>query len=345
MSVQIRNAGIFVVSRCYAFAEFTIESRLPFYWETTLPVLEIHNLRKSYNGVKAVDGIGFSIEAGEVFGLLGPNGAGKSTTIDIIATILQPDDGEVRIRGSITSRSTEYKYRIGYVPQEISLNEQLTAAENLAFVGRLYDIPADELRRRVPETLESVGLADRSREPVHQFSGGMKRRLNIACAMVHRPDVVLMDEPTVGVDPHARAYIFEIVERLASQGKAILYTTHYMEEAERLCQRTAIIDRGKIVAVGTLSELIALIKAKREIVIEADALSSESVERLSAKLGRVTWAMEDHRVRLSIADGRIGMVDVINTAHEMGIRVRNAAMNEPDLETVFLELTGHALRD
>lgn len=311
----------------------------------SLAVLEIRNLKKSYNGVRAVDGISFAIEAGEIVGLLGPNGAGKSTTIDVIATILPPDEGDVVIHDQITSRSADYKYRIGYVPQEIALNQRLSAQENLTFVGKLYDIPAGQLRTRVPETLQAVGLFDRRDDPVNTFSGGMKRRLNIACGIIHKPDVVLLDEPTVGVDPHARAFIFDIVERLASEGKAILYTTHYMEEAQRLCRRTAIIDRGKIVAMGTLAELIARIKAKREVIVDADGLSSETIARLSAILGRVSWSMEGTRARLSIADSQVGMIDVIQTAHDLGIRIRNVSMNEPDLETVFLELTGHALRD
>lgn len=310
-----------------------------------MPVLELRNLCKSYNGHKAVNGISLGIEAGEIFGLLGPNGAGKSTTIDMIATILQPDEGEIILQGGIASRHKEYKYRIGYVPQEIALNEQLTARENLAFVGRLYELSGAELRRRVNETVEAVGLGDRSDEPVAGFSGGMKRRLNIACALVHKPELVLMDEPTVGVDPHARAYIFDIVERLAEAGRAVLYTTHYMEEAQRLCRRTAIIDRGKIIAVGTPAELISRAQAKREVVIEAETLSTDVVKRLSDRLGPVSWNGHDAIVRLTLDDGRLGLIDIMHAADEFGLRVRNIGVNEPNLETVFLELTGHALRD
>ncbi|HWL95562.1 MAG TPA: ABC transporter ATP-binding protein [Phycisphaerae bacterium] len=310
-----------------------------------MAVLEVRNLRKSYDRVPAVDGISFSIEEGEVFGLLGPNGAGKSTTIDIIATILKQDTGESIIRGSLSSRSKPYKYRIGYVPQELSLNDRLTAAENLTFVGKLYDLSRDELKRRVPETIDAVGLSDRAHDKVGTFSGGMKRRLNIGCAIVHHPDVVLMDEPTAGVDPHARAYIFEIVERLSAQRKAILYTTHYMEEAQRLCSRTAIIDRGNIVAVGTLNELIELVRAKREVILEADHLAPEAIGRLAAGLGNVPFRIESDRARLTLQNGGHGIVDVITKAHELGIPIRGASITEPNLETVFLELTGHALRD
>ncbi len=310
-----------------------------------MAVLEVRNLKKSYGGTRAVDGISFSIEAGEVVGLLGPNGAGKSTTIDIIATILQPDEGEVVIHGDITSRRSDYKYHLGYVPQEISLNEKLTAQENLRFVGRLYDFHGDDLRQRVEESLRSVGLIDRARDVVATFSGGMKRRLNIAAALVHRPDVVLMDEPTVGVDPHARAYIFDIVERLAEEGRAILYTTHYMEEAQRLCGRTAIIDRGRIVAVGTLEELINLVKARRIVTLKADGLSNENVAALAHRLGDVGWSIENSSAMLSLNDGRGGLVEVLQAAHEEGLRITGAGIHEPTLENVFLELTGHALRD
>ncbi len=310
-----------------------------------MAILEVRHLKKSYGGVRAVDDISFSIDAGEVFGLLGPNGAGKSTTIDIIATILQPDEGDVVIGGAVISHGNGYKYRIGYVPQEISLNERLSAAENLAFVGKLYDIHVSELERRVPETLGTVGLVDRADDLVGTFSGGMKRRLNIACALIHRPQVILMDEPTAGVDPHARAYIFDIVESLAADGKAILYTTHYMEEAQRLCGRTAIIDRGKIIAVGTLGELISLVRAKREIVLEADGLGDESLHRLCGMFHQVTGAMENGRARLTLNDGGVSLIDVIQKAQDSGIRIKGVGLKEPNLETVFLSLTGHALRD
>ncbi|MBX3394402.1 MAG: ABC transporter ATP-binding protein [Phycisphaerae bacterium] len=310
-----------------------------------MAVLELRSLCKSYDGLKAVDGISLEIEAGEIFGLLGPNGAGKSTTIDMIATILQPDEGEIILLGGIASRHREYKYRIGYVPQEIALNEQLTALENLAFVGRLYGLSGGELSRRVIETVEAVGLGDRSDEPVAGFSGGMKRRLNIACALVHKPAVVLMDEPTVGVDPHARAYIFDIVERLAEEGRAVLYTTHYMEEAQRLCRRTAIIDRGKIIAVGSPAELISHAKARREVVMEVESLSADVAKRLSDRLGPVSWNGHDAVVRLTLVDGRFGLIDIVHAANDLGLRVKNIGVKEPNLETVFLELTGHALRD
>lgn len=193
-----------------------------------MPILSVRDLRKSYAKIQAVDGVSFEIDPGEIFGLLGPNGAGKSTTIDIIATLLKADSGEIAINGTPASRSSAYKRRIGYVPQEISLADKLTARENLTLIGRLYDLGGANLRARVTETLDSVGLLDRADDRVGKFSGGMRRRINIGGALLHQPDLVLMDEPTAGVDPQARAFIFDIVERLAAEGRAVLYTTHYM---------------------------------------------------------------------------------------------------------------------
>ena len=249
-----------------------------------MPVLQVYDLHKTYGEIRAVDGISFSIGAGEIFGLLGLNGAGKTTTINIIATLLTADQGEVSINDTVSSFSPQYKRKLGYVPQEISLTDKLTAYENLMLVGRLYDLRGITLKRRVAGTLEAVGLTDRASDLVKTYSGGMKRRLNIAGALLHEPDLLLLDEPTAGVDPQARAYIFKIVERLAEQGCAILYTTHYMEEAQRLCRRTVIIDHGKILAMGTLSELVQRINAKRELIIESQGLSEEIVAQLAACL-------------------------------------------------------------
>ncbi len=310
-----------------------------------MPVLNVCDLHKSYGDLRAVDGVSFSIEAGEIFGLLGPNGAGKSTTINIIATLLVPDRGEVRLDGIARSSSAAYKRKLGYVPQEISLAEKLTARENLMLVGRLYDLSGTALRRRVAETLDAVGLADRAGDLVKTFSGGMKRRLNIAGSLLHEPDLMLMDEPTAGVDPQARAYIFEIVERLAEGGRSILYTTHYMEEAQRLCRRTAIIDHGRILASGTLAELVAGIKAKRDLVIEAEGLSAQTTADLAAALGGVPWMMDGATAHLNIADTDHKLLDVVRAADKAGIEPTTISIHEPNLETVFLELTGRALRD
>jgi len=311
-----------------------------------LSVLVVNNLRKSYGRLTAVDGIRFAIEAGEIFGLLGPNGAGKSTTINVVASLLVPDGGEITINGRRWSAGADYKRRIGYVPQELSLEERLTARENLILFGRLYGLGGRDLKRRTDQTLETVGLADRRRDLVKTFSGGMKRRLNIAASLLHAPELLLLDEPTVGVDPQARAYIFELIERLAKEGRAVLYTTHYMEEAQRLCLRTAIIDHGRILASGTLSDLIARIKARRELTIEAEPLTGDAVSRLAKMLGDATWTLEGDRIaRVNVADPAYSLVHAVRAADEVGIRPTSISIREPTLETVFLELTGRALRE
>lgn len=310
-----------------------------------MSVLEVENLGKSYNGIRAVDGISFAIERGEILGLLGPNGAGKSTTINIIATLLQPDEGQVTLNGADSTDADRYKRRLGYVPQETSLAEKLTARENLVLIGRLYDLRGTPLNRRVREALEAVGLSQRASDKVATFSGGMKRRLNIAGALLHEPDLLLMDEPTAGVDPQARAYIFEIVEGLAARGRSVLYTTHYMEEAERLCRRTAIIDHGRILASGTLAELTQSVRAKRDLVVEAEGLTEERVARLAERLGDVSRTLRDGIAHLNITDTSHSLLDVVRAADEIGLHPTSLGIREPNLETVFLELTGHALRD
>ncbi len=310
-----------------------------------MPVLRVSDLHKSYGKVHAVRGVSFAIEAGEIFGLLGPNGAGKTTTIDIVATLLRPDRGEVMVNGTVGSTSPEYKQRLGYVPQEISLAEKLTARENLLLVGRLYDLGGADLKRRVAEALIAVGLTDRASDLVRAYSGGMKRRLNIAAALLHEPDLLLMDEPTAGVDPQARAHIYEVIEDLAAQGRAILYTTHYMEEAERLCKRTAIIDHGQVLATGDLTELTRLVRTKRDLVIEAPNLSTEVVGRLAGRLGAISWKLGGGAAHLNVEEPNRSLLDALRAADQMGIAPTAIRIQEPNLETVFLELTGRALRD
>ncbi len=310
-----------------------------------MSILCVRDLHKRYGDLKAVDGVSFEIDSGEVFGLLGPNGAGKSTTINIIASLLTADRGEVSVGGTPRSTAADYKRKLGYAPQEISLAQRLTAHENLMLLGRLYDLGGAELKTRVAETLDAVGLADRGGDLVRTFSGGMKRRLNIAGALLHQPELLLLDEPTAGVDPQARAYIFEIVERMASQGRAVLYTTHYMEEAERLCRRTAIIDRGRILAIGTLAELTKKVRVKRDLVIEAEALTPERIGRLAARLNNIPWTLDNGRAHLSVAESGHSLLDAVRAADEVGIEPTSISIREPNLETVFLELTGRALRD
>ena len=310
-----------------------------------MPLLTVSNLQKRYGKIRAVDGLSFEIEPGEVFGLLGPNGAGKTTTITIIATLIRADGGDVSINGTPVATAAAYKRKIGFIPQEVSLSPRLTARENLMLLGRLYDLGGSVLARRVADMLEAVGLSDRAGDLVKTFSGGMKRRLNIAGGLLHEPELILMDEPTAGVDPQARAYIFEIIEGLASEGRAILYTTHYMEEAERLCRRTAIIDHGKILAIGTLAELTREVRAKRDLVVEAARVTPESIGRLAARLDDVPWTIDDGTAHLNIADSGHSLLDAVRAADDIGLEPTSISIREPNLETVFLELTGRALRD
>lgn len=310
-----------------------------------MPALEVIDLTKTYGDIEAVRGVSFSIEAGEVFGLLGPNGAGKTTTINIVATLLAPDGGRVALDGTELSSSLEFRRKLGYVPQDVSLAEKLTGRENLMLIGRLYDLRGGTLKRRVAELLEAVGLVDRASDLVKTFSGGMKRRLNIAGALLHDPVLLLMDEPTVGVDPQGRAYIFEMVERLASEGRAILFTTHYMEEAQQLCHRTAIIDHGKILAMGTLAELKQTVRARRDLVIHAEGLTPDVVTRLAAELGGVPWKIDNGAAHMNVTQTDHSLVDAVRAADKIGMHPTAISLDEPNLETVFLEMTGRALRD
>jgi ABC-2 type transport system ATP-binding protein len=230
------------------------------------PLVAVYHLTKRFGDRTAVDGISFEIARGEIFGLLGPNGAGKSTTVNMLSTYLPPDGGEISIDGTSVSDGMAVKQLVGVAPQELALYEDLTAEENLSFFGRLYDLPRVLRKERTASVMEQVGLLGRGREPVREFSGGMKRRLNLAIGIIHKPAFLLLDEPTVGVDPQSRERIFDIVRELQRTGTTILYTTHYMEEAEQLCDRVAIMDDGRFVAMGTLDELLRL--RVEEIVAE-----------------------------------------------------------------------------
>lgn len=310
-----------------------------------MPVLAVDNLTKSYGDLRAVRGVSFHVEAGEIYGLLGPNGAGKTTTISIIATLLQPDSGRVVVDGDRTGPQRDVRWRIGLVPQEVSLAEKLTARECLRFFGRLYDLKGRNLRDRVEQRLADVGLTDRGHDYVKTYSGGMQRRLNIAAALLHDPALLLMDEPTAGVDPQSRAYIFDIIEKLAANGAAVVYTTHYMEEAQRLCRRIGIMDHGRILAEGTLAELVNRVGAKRILHVASDGLDGAQAENLARELGNVPFELSEGQVDLVVTAAGDLLPDAVRAADRLGISIRSIALREPNLETVFLELTGRALRD
>ena len=312
----------------------------------TGPVLEVDGLVHRYGDLVAVDGVSFRIEAGETYGLLGPNGAGKTTTISMVAGLIPANAGTATVKGEpMSPRSVHAKRHIGLVPQELALYPELTARENLRFFGRLQAMRGKELDDRVAEVLELVGLADRAGDPSKEYSGGMKRRLNIGIGLLHRPSLLILDEPTVGVDPQSRNAILESVEALSVEGMAVLYTTHYMEEAERLCDRIAIVDAGRIQAEGTRDELIRLTGGVDHIRLTGagDTAAAADVLRRLAAVTEV--AAERHQLTLTVRDAPRAVAEVVNTATGAGMGLDGVEISRPDLESVFLHLTGKALRD
>ena len=309
-------------------------------------ILECHDLRKSFGDLIAVNGISFHITEGETYGLLGPNGAGKTTTISMICGLLERDGGEVLIDGvQLTPRSIAVKAGIGYVPQELAIYPDLTATENLRFFARLYSVSGKEARRRIDEVLEIIGLAERADDMVKEYSGGMKRRLNIGIGLLHHPRLLVLDEPTVGVDPQSRNAILESVERLADQGIGVLYTTHYMEEAERLCDRVGIVDLGELKAEGTRQELGGLVGEHDQVQLAATGdlgAGARAIGEINAV--RETSVREDG-IDLIVDQARNVLPDILAKTAAAGVSVRSVEVKEPDLEAVFLHLTGKALRD
>ncbi|WP_082590854.1 ABC transporter ATP-binding protein [Phycicoccus sp. Soil748] len=309
-------------------------------------VLVASHLTRRFGDRVAVDDVSFHIAPGEAYGLLGPNGAGKTTTIRLVCGLLSPDDGSIEVAGiDVTAGATRAKARIGYVPQEVSLYPDLTARENLAFFGRLYRLSGSALRARVDEVLELVDLTDRADDRVDAYSGGMRRRLNIGASLLHRPELLVLDEPTVGVDPQSRHAIMESIRALGSSGLAVLYTTHYMEEAERLCDRVGIIDRGRLVAEGTRRELVARVGERDRILLSASGSLGSFAAACRSMEGIDSVDVSDSTVELLARDGRLRLPTVLAAASSAGASVRSVEVVEPDLEAVFLHLTGTALRE
>jgi len=313
-------------------------------------LVQVNNLVKKYpnSGVLAVDQVNFDIQEGEVFSLLGPNGAGKSTTISMLSCLLKASDGDAIIDGkSILSDPMGVKNMIGVIPQEIALYETLSARDNLLFWGRLYGMGGQSLKNRVEEVLEQVDLKDRSKDKVKTYSGGMKRRINIAVGLLHKPKLVFMDEPTVGIDPQSRRRILDMVKELNQQGLTVLYTTHYMEEAEELSDRVGIIDHGKLIAIGTQKELTRMVGEKEGLRLhfsEGDQVDL-LVESLQTLPEVIKVSTTDHEILVIVPDAEEALPAVISKANEDGVRVRSIDIEEPNLEAVFLHLTGRVLRD
>jgi ABC-2 type transport system ATP-binding protein len=314
----------------------------------TSAMLTVRELKKSFGERVAVDRVSFSIDAGEIYGMLGPNGAGKTTSISMIAGILARDGGEISIDGIDIDAGPPARALIGIVPQSITLYPDLTARENLNFWGRMYDLSGDRLKLAVDGALEAVGLTPRADDIASTFSGGMQRRLNLACGILHQPKLLILDEPTVGVDPQSRSAIFDLVERLRDDGTAILYTTHYMEEAERLCTRIGIIDAGKLIAEGTRSELVA--KLGRDARIEiglghgGEGLNG-AISVITALEGvRAAQVIDDH-ITVSADRGAHRLPALLSALLSAGLVAESIKVVEPNLEDVFLSMTGRALRD
>lgn len=309
-------------------------------------MLEVQGITKKYGKLTAVADVSFRADCGETIGLLGPNGAGKTTTVAIIAGLLNPDSGEVLIEGKqIKSDADPVKLKIGLVPQDMALYDQLSARENLSFFAALYSIAGGKAKQAIDDALNLVALSDRARDKVATFSGGMKRRLNLAAALLHDPQILLLDEPTVGVDPQSRNAIFENLEVLKKQGKALIYTTHYMEEAERLCDRIVIIDHGKIIANDTLQRLHTLLPVNNVIAIDLDVADGLKPEQMLALAGVKSVELKQDTLRVGVHDLSSGAPGVLRWLAENGHSYHRVSSEQPDLETVFLTLTGRTLRD
>ncbi len=309
-------------------------------------MLKVEDLYKNFGNVKAVEGISFEVKKGQVFGLLGPNGAGKSTTISIISTLIHPTNGDVKFEGkSILKDSKLIRQKLGVVPQDIALYPTLTGYENLSFWGNIYGLKGSELKKRISDVSDIIGLNGRLKDKVEKYSGGMKRRLNIGAALLHKPELLIMDEPTVGIDPQSRNHILDTVLELNKQGITIIYTSHYMEEVEYLCNEICIMDEGKIIASGTQQELIELVKEKTQINIKLNKIDEDVLKTLMEIEGVFDVKINEDRIELFGNDADILLAEVISKVFVNKWRIETIDVKKPSLETVFLHLTGKALRD
>lgn len=312
------------------------------------PILEVHDLVKKYGDFPAVKGISFDIGEGEIFSLLGPNGAGKTTTISVLSTLFAPTSGDAVIGGySVSREPMQVRQLIGVVPQDLAIYDELTARENLVFWGQMYNLGGKRLRSRIDEVLEQIGLSDKANARIKTYSGGMKRRVNIGVGLLHKPRLLFMDEPTVGIDPQSRRAILDSVKELNRQGMTVLYTTHYMEEAQELSNRVGIIDHGELIALGTQMDLTRQVGENDTLVLyigegeDAGALAAE-VRALS---GVLKADVTDHSVTIIAPEAEDILPAAVIKANEIGVKIRSVNIQEPNLEAVFLHLTGRALRD
>jgi ABC-2 type transport system ATP-binding protein len=307
-------------------------------------MIQVENLTKKFGDLKAVDDVSFRVEAGEIYGLLGPNGAGKTTTLSMMTGLLAPDSGRASFGSmDIAADPIGFRSQLGVVPQEVALYEELTAEENLRFWGGLYGLAGKGLRGAIAEVLDRVGLSGRSRDAVKTYSGGMKRRLNLSLGLLHKPKVLLLDEPTVGIDPQARQRILEVVQEVAEEGATIVYTTHYLEEAERLCHRIGILDHGKILAEGTLEELKARVGEEETVTLTGGFSLEQAKLRLETFPGTHLISAEGGRMIIGTGESGRTAVDLIQGLSDL--EIERISIQPPSLNGLFLKLTGRELRD
>lgn len=311
-----------------------------------MKVIEIRDLVKKYGNNIAVDNINLSIDEGEIYGLLGPNGAGKSTTINMLCSLLKPNSGSLKIFGvDVQEHNMDVKKKIGLVPQNVAIYKDFTAYENVKFFGELYGLRGNKLKESVNKALEFVGLLDVAKDQAKSFSGGMVRRLNIACAIVHEPKLIIMDEPTVGIDPQSRNHILNAVKTLNKNGTTIIYTTHYMEEAENLCSKIGIIDKGKIIVEGSTDELKSMVSDKKTLQIRVDDVYKLEIENIK-KIKGVSEIIIDQNCLTINTQKEIKNLDIlIKSITDSNVKILDLGFKEITLETVFLTLTGRSLRD
>lgn len=311
-----------------------------------MAIIEIKNVTKRFNDKLVLDNISYQVNKGEIFGFIGPNGAGKSTLINIMTSLLVPDSGSVKICGyDIVKESLKAKENIGYVPQDIALLEELSAYDNLEFFGALYGLKGKLLKERIKEALEVTGLEDKRKQKVKKFSGGMKRRLNIATAIMHHPKVLIMDEPTVGVDPQSRNHIFTFTKKICKEwGTTVIYTSHYMEEVEELCERVFIIDLGKEIAYGNKEEIKSSVFPNNKVIINASNMSGEALLKLENIEGILKVIDSENLITLTI-NSDFKLANALNILEEENVVIKKISYEEAKLEDVFLTLTGKNLRD
>ncbi len=307
-------------------------------------MIEVKNLSKSFGAFEAVKGISFTASTGQIFGLLGPNGAGKSTTINCISGLVKATSGSVSINNfNIATQAVKAKQSLGIVPQELALYDDLSAHENLSFWGSAYGLSGKTLENRIQEVLLDVGLESRQKEPVKQFSGGMKRRLNFACAILHKPSALLLDEPTVGVDPQSREHLLQATIKLKEAGTAVIYTTHYMEEAERLCDQLLIMDKGQVIAAGTV-EALRQQMGERDLITLKGRYQEGANMQLLEDIGAQVLELSHQEVRILIPEASKCLTKVLESVAKIG-KVHQVNIQQANLESLFIKLTGRALRD